>query len=189
MDAFSYLSTVTSIIIALGIARILTGLGSMIEDRGEIRPYYVHLLWALNIFLFLVLNWWILFRWENNQDWNYFLFLFLLLTPTVAFLLAVLLFPTVRTEKADFKAHFYANSRWFFVLGAILPVLDFFDTYLKGYEHLVAQGPLYIVTIVLLTVLSVIAALTKKETYHAFFAVFFLFYIMMFISINLSILA
>jgi hypothetical protein len=189
MDAFSYLSVVTSIVIALGLTRILTGLGTMMETRDKIRPYFVHLLWALNLFLFLVLNWWILFRWESYQDWNYFLFLFILLTPTVAFLLTVLLFPTTQTDDVDFKKHFYANHRWFFILGATLPILDFLDTYLKGYDHLVSQGPLYIITITLLSGLSLIAAFTKREKYHAIYAIFFLIYLLMFISVNLSMLA
>jgi hypothetical protein len=188
MDAFSYLSVVTSIIIALGIARILSGLGMMIEARKKIRLYYIHMLWAVNIFLFLVLNWWILFRWESYQDWNYFLFLFLLLTPTVSFLLTVLLFPTTPSGHEDFKEHFFDNHRWFFILGSALPVLDFVDTYLKGYEHLVSQGPIYLLTIILISVLSVVAALVRNERFHAFFAAFFFCYLLVFININLNVL-
>jgi hypothetical protein len=178
----------TSIVIALGITRILTGVGLLLEARNRIRVYWVHLLWALNIFLFLTLNWWILFRWEAYQDWNFFLFLFLLLSPTVAFLLSVILFPDPKKERMDFKQEFFENRRWFFALGATLPVLDLIDTSLKGYAHLAAQGPLYIVTIVLIFSLSIVAALTRNETYHKAFSIFFLCYLVTFISINLSLL-
>ena len=44
-------------------------------------------------------------------------------------------------------------------------------------------------TIALLFVLCVIGAVTKSERFHAAFAVFFLFYIMLFITINLRVLA
>ena len=87
MDAFSYLSVLTSIVLALGITRLLTGLGRLLRARSRVRVYWVHLLLTLNVFLFLVLNWWILFRWSTQHEWRFFLFLFVLLSHTVAFLL------------------------------------------------------------------------------------------------------
>lgn len=116
------------------------------------------------------------------------MFLFLLASPTVVFLLCVMLFHDPLSEHTDFKEHFYQGRRAFFALAALLGPLDFVDTYLKGYAHLVAQGPFYIITIVLTTVLSIIAALTNNEKYHRFYSVFFLIYILIFISVNLSLL-
>jgi hypothetical protein len=74
------------------------------------------------------------------------------------------------------------------MLASALGPLDFVDTYLKGYAHLIAQGPFYILTIALTTALSVIAAVTDNEKYHKFYAVFFLIYILIFIGVNLSLL-
>jgi hypothetical protein len=85
----------------------------------------------------------------------------------------------------DSKKHFYEDHRWFVTLAALLTPLDFLDTLLKGLPHLIAQGPIYFVTILLITVLSIIAALTKNQTYQRVFAIFFLLYISVFISINL----
>ena len=68
MDPFSYLSVLTSIVRALGITRILTGLGRLLQIRGRVRVYWVHLMWGLNLFLYLTLNWWILFRWQAQQQ-------------------------------------------------------------------------------------------------------------------------
>jgi hypothetical protein len=44
MDPFSYLSVLTSIVLALGITRILSGLGRLEQTRGRVRIYWVHLL-------------------------------------------------------------------------------------------------------------------------------------------------
>jgi hypothetical protein len=189
MNTFDYLSILTSIVLALGITRLLTGVGKLLQERKTIKVYWVHLFWTLNVFLFLVLNWWILYRWEGQQQWNFFLFSFLLLSPTIAFLLSVILYPDLSNEKMDYKQHFYANHRWFFALAALLPPLDAVDTLLKGYSHFLAQGPIYVVTIVLLFSLNVIAAVTKNEKYHKFFALFFLVYILFFISVNLSLIS
>jgi hypothetical protein len=89
----------------------------------------------------------------------------------------------------SFQEHFYEERRSFFILAAFLPPLDFIDTLLKGVPHLLAQGPIYFVTISLLTALSVVAVVTKNKTYHKFFAIFFLIYISFFILINLNTLA
>jgi hypothetical protein len=185
MEHFPYLSVLTSIVLALGITRLLTGLGRLLQGRSHVRIYWVHLLWTLNVFLFLVLNWWILFRWHTHHEWNFFLFLFVLISPTVAYLLTVLLMPDPFENGFNAKQHFYANHRWFFTLAALLPVSDALDTLLKGWAHFIAQGPQYVVTLVLLFILNLIAARVRRELFHEFFAVFFLIYILTFIGINL----
>ena len=188
MEPFAYLSVLTSIVLALGITRLLSGLGRVLQSRGRVHIYWVHLLWALNVFLFLVLNWWILFRWHVQQEWSFFLFLFVLLSPTIAFLLAVLLMPDPFEDGLDLKQHFYNNQRWFFTLGALLPIIDALDTLLKGWAHFTAQGPLYALTILLLFALNVAAARIRHERFQAFFAIFFLVYLLAFIAINLRVL-
>lgn len=188
MEAFAYLSVLTSIVLGLGMTRLLLGCGRLLQVRHQTHPYWVHLLWALNLFLYLVMNWWILFRWRNQLEWTFFIFLFVLLSPTVGFLLAILLFPDPIEDGIDLKRHFYANRRWFFTLAALLAPIDALDTLLKGWPHFVAQGPYYILTLVIVFVLSVIAASTASLRYHSFFAVFFLAYLLMFIGINLRVL-
>jgi hypothetical protein len=188
MDPFAYLSVLTSIILALGITRLLSGVGRLLQDRSHIRIYWVHLLWTLNVFLFLVLNWWILFRWHSQNEWSFFLFLFVLLSPTVAYLLTVLLMPDPFENGLDLKRHFFDNHRWFFTLAALLPVIDAMDTLLKGWTHFAAQGILYILTILLLFALNVTAALHREERFHAVFAAFFFIYILGFIAVNLRLL-
>ncbi len=189
MDPFSYLSFLTSIVLALGVTRVLTGVGTLLQFRGRVTLYWVHLMWTLNVFLFLLLNWWILYRWSTWNNWTFFTFIFILLTPIICFLLTVLLFPEKIEAGLDFHDHFEKNRRSFFLLAALIPPLDFIDTALKGNTHLAAQGTIYPVTIALLFVLMMVATLTGNKKYHAFFAVFFLVYILVFITINLRVLS
>jgi hypothetical protein len=188
MAPFDYISLLTSIVLALGITRVLTGLGKLLQSRGRLGVYWVHAVWGVNVLMWLLLNWWILYRWHTQEQWTFFLFLFVLISPVIAFLLSVLLFPEPMDEALDLKAHFFANHRWFFMLAALLPPLDAVDTLLKGWEHFLAQGPLYIFTILILFVLSIIGASTQRERFHKFYAVFVLIYILMFIGINLRLL-
>jgi hypothetical protein len=185
MEPFAYVAALTSIVLGLGIARVLSGLGVLLQRRGERSIYWVHALWGINVLLFLLMNWWILYRWHSQEVWTFFLFVFILISPIVSFLLTVILFPEPLYSTIDLKQHYYENCRWFFALAAILPLIDFADTLLKGWSHFLAQGIIYPITILLIFVLSVIAAITKRERYHAFFAVFFLLYLTVFIGINL----
>lgn len=188
MTPFEYIAFLTSIVIALGITRILTGFGKILQFRGGIHFYWVHTVWAGNVFLWLLLDWWILYRWRTFEDWTFFLLLFVLLSPIATFLLTVLLFPEPFDAGTDLKDHFLGNHRWFFAIAACLPLIDAIDTLLKGRAHFIAQGPLYVVTIALLFVLCVIGAITRRERFHAAFGVFFFLYILVFIAINLRLL-
>ena len=55
MTPFQYVAPLTSIVIALGITRILTGLGRILQMRGSVRTYWVHTLWTGNAFPLSVL--------------------------------------------------------------------------------------------------------------------------------------
>jgi hypothetical protein len=171
MGPFEYIALLASIVIALGITRIFTGIGRILQLRNEVKIYWVHLLWVGNVFLWLLLNWWILYRWRTFDVWTFFLFIFVLISPIIAFLLSVLLLPEPIESGISLKSYFYNNAKWFFSLAA-----------------LVSQGPIYVITIVLIFILCVIGSRTKSELYHAAFAIFFLVYILIFISINLQIL-
>jgi hypothetical protein len=35
----------------------------------------------VNLFLYLVVAWWIFYRWRNQQPWPFFLFVFVLISP------------------------------------------------------------------------------------------------------------
>ena len=83
MAAFEYLSVLISIILALGMTRVLAGVGEMLQARSRHRIYWVHVMWIVNLFLYLVIAWWIFYRWRDQQPWNFYLFLFVLISPTI----------------------------------------------------------------------------------------------------------
>jgi len=176
MDAFNYLSVLISIILALGMTRVLAGVGEMLQARARRRIYWVHVVWIVNLFLYLVVAWWIFYRWRNQQPWTFFLFIFVLISPTILFLVSLLLFPpeSALDEFIDYKQHFYANHRAFFVLFALFTPIDFVDSLLKGVAHFIALGPQYLISNTLYFVGLTTAAITRNQRYHEIFAVFFL---------------
>jgi hypothetical protein len=176
MSAFEYLSVLISIVLALGMTRVLAGIGEMLQARSRRRIYWVHVIWVVNLFLYLVVAWWIFYRWRNEQPWTFFLFVFVLISPTLLYLASMLLFPREGEvdESVNYKTHFYANHRAFFIIFALFGPVDIIDTLLKGVPHFLAQGSLYPISSAFFIVGLTTAAITRNQRYHEFYCVFFL---------------
>ena len=176
MAAFEYLSVLISIILALGMTRVLGGVGEMLQARSHRRIYWVHAIWIINLFVYLVVAWWIFYRWRNQQPWTFLLFLFVLISPTLLYLASLLLFPREGDidRTIDYKAHYYANHRAFFILFALFTPVDIADSLLKGIPHFLGLGPIYFLSNTLYFAGLTTAAITRNERYHEFYAVFFL---------------
>ncbi len=176
MGAFEYLSVLISIILALGMTRVLGGVGEMLQARSHRRIYWVHAIWIINLFLYLVIAWWIFYRWRNLESWRFLLFVFVLISPTLLYLASLLLFPREGDIDAaiDYKTHYYSNHRAFFILFALFTPVDIADSLLKGVPHFLALGPIYFISNSLYFVGLTTAAITRNERYHEFYAVFFL---------------
>jgi hypothetical protein len=145
VNAFEYLSVLISIILALGMTRVLAGVGEMLQARSRRHIYWVHAIWIFNLFLWLVVAWWIFYRWRDQQPWTFFLFVFVLISPTILYLASLLLFPREGDVDLaiDYKTHYYANHRAFFILFALFTPVDIVDSVLKGIPHVLQLGPQY----------------------------------------------
>ena len=83
-----------------GVGRGL-GVGERLQARSQRRVYWVQAVWIVNLFLYLVIAWWIFYRWRDQQPWNFYLFLFVLITPTVLYLASLLLCDSNLSEAAE----------------------------------------------------------------------------------------
>jgi hypothetical protein len=148
----------------------------MLQARSQRHIYWVHVIWIINLFLYLVVEWWIFYRWRNQQPWTFLLFIFVLIGPTLLYLASILLFPreAALDESVDYKTHYYANHRAFFIIFGLYGPVDVVDTLLKGVPHFLEQGPQYVVSTTVFIVGMTIAAITKNERYQQFYALFFL---------------
>ena len=175
MDPFSYLSVLISIVLALGMTRVLAGIGEMLQARSQRRIYWVQVVWSVNVFIYLVVAWWVFYRWRSQQPWTFLLFVFVLISPTILYLASLLLFPRESAADAsiNYKTHFYANHRAFFIILVLYGPVDLVDTLLKGVPHFLELGPPYMISMALFLTGVTIAAITRSERYHQFYAVFF----------------
>ena len=98
MDQFEYVMVLVSIIVGLGIAHILLGIGGIIDrlsrkdDRLELS--LAHAAWLGFCFAWLVMFWWWEYRFSTRvADWTMGLYLFLICSSVSLFLLQAVLVP------------------------------------------------------------------------------------------------
>jgi hypothetical protein len=172
MDMYLHVRVLFSIILGLGISRLLTGVARIVQHPKQYRVYWVHLLWAAFVFLYLINFWWWEYRLAAVQRWTFPLYFFIAIYAVLLFLLCVLLFPDEMADYDGFKAYYYSRRQWIFGLMTVVFVADFADTLIKGGGYLRALGPVYYVRTVLSIVLCALAIKIKDERFHAAFAIF-----------------
>jgi hypothetical protein len=174
MSLFEYLGVLISVVMGLGITHLLTGISKVIQHRDTVRVYWVHVLWTVNILLYIIVIWWGLFWWSKLPEWSFFEFLFVTLYAIALFLLAALLYPWDIPLDFDFRRYFLENRAWFFGLQAIAWCIDIPETILKADMGLRDLPEGYVFFVSILLTLSLVGAFTRSRRFHGFFAVFWL---------------
>lgn len=97
------------------------------------------------------------------------------IAPTLLYLACGVLCPgeLESTNARNWREYYYANRRGFFFSLAPIWPLDIIDTLLKGKQHFIDQGMLYLPTLAIWTIGSVTAGITSNEHYHRFWSIFF----------------
>jgi hypothetical protein len=175
VEFYLHVRVLVSLVLGLGLTRLLTGLSRFIQHPGRQKAYAVHLVWVATLILTMMNFWW----WEFaliRLEWNFALFAFVLLYAFLFFLLACLLFPDDLTDYAGFEDYFFSRRRWFFGLLALTLVVDFVDTSIKGRGHLATLGIEYEIRLVVAILACLAAARIENRRFHLAFAVLYLLY-------------
>jgi hypothetical protein len=170
IDQREYLSVLVSIIVGLGVSHLLAGVGRMVVARRLVRLYWVSLAMAAVVFLAHVQWWWsTIYSGEHLAD-NFFGFVFFLLAPVALYLLAVLVLPDFDdlTGPVSLRDHYYANHRWFYGVGALLPLLNALrNVFIEGAPVWNEDRPFELLGFLLMLG----GAIVRSPRYHAFLAV------------------
>lgn len=78
MDTFFHIRMVMSIIMGLSITHLLKGGTKIIEYPKKYKPYWVHLLWALYVFLLLIYFWWFEIHLREIKQWVFIEYVFVI---------------------------------------------------------------------------------------------------------------
>lgn len=126
--AFSHIRVVLSMVVSLGIARLLSGVARFVQHPGRKRAYGVHLLWTLSLLLSMMhFRWWE-FSLAHLPVWRFETYFFVVGYAALYYFLCAILFPDDLAEYTGYRDYFMSRRRWFFGLLATAYVVDVADT-------------------------------------------------------------
>ena len=160
-ETFAFLAVMFGVILSLGIASLLSAMGSMLRSWSQARPYWVYAAWLLLQLMLYLHIWWNF--WSLQQavaEWNFFLFLVLLVGPAALFMATqVLLFEP--SADVDSEKHYFDVHRVFFTLLALVVIWEMATAPLFFGETDPVMGLQFVVLVVLATL-----ATSKRRALH-----------------------
>lgn len=180
MSPFEHLSVLISIILGLGITRVLSSAHQLVQGHDRIQFYWLPLVWAALVFVTQVEWWWASFGFREQMAWNFFYFLFVLVSPITLYLAAAFVLPEIEAdEQYDLKGYYYSTRGWLFSFLAVGMVLDAVRRAIQA-EAIVSFG---VLVNVVATLLVGSLAVTRSKWYHGIITVLvcglFLFFVAM----------
>jgi hypothetical protein len=173
---YFHIRMMLGIVVGLALTHLLRGIARIIEHPYQKPLYWVHLVWVLSMFVWLLHFWWWQIRLTNEVQWTFLIFFFLVSYALLLYLLSALLFPEQVDEYKSYREYFYSRRAWFFAVLACVYAVDFYDTWLKGADYFHGLGIEYIVRNATYIVLCGVAIATRQPAFHATFAVAGLLY-------------
>ncbi len=127
MDFFEYILIITSVVYAMAVAQIMSGISRIAQSPGETRAYLAHTIWVLNLFVFIFLVWWA--GWEFRAvEWTFPQYGYVLVAPTLLYFACSLLVPqNIGENLLDLETHFFRIRRplcWSFFLASAFAAAD-----------------------------------------------------------------
>ena len=168
-----------SIVVGLGIARILSGFSLLLESRHDVEIDWVSILWAFNVLGYHLLFWWIVVNnWRFLSEWSFAQFGPLFLYGVLIFFCASLILPNRVRKDTDLKARFESIRKPFYILWLLVICSEFMDSALKGMDYVLDNlGLPYLALLTTSSLLSVGGFLIADRRYHLAAAiVFFVIY-------------
>lgn len=111
MSQFEYFVVAVSIILALGISRLLDAVLPALQSPVR---YWTHFLWIVQKLFNHILWWWGLWAISEFENWHLGWFLYTLSGPLVLYLQATALVTTSPKDIGSWEDHFFTIRRWFF---------------------------------------------------------------------------
>jgi len=184
VDTFNHLKTIISIILSLGIGTLLNGSVKFIQHPGRNKPFWIHLLFVLYIFILMIHFWWWEYRLRAITSWTFTQYIFIIGYIILFFVLCTLLYPAdLKDHNNDYKTYFFSRRKWLFGFLAVMFCLDLVDTLYKGKDYLESLMPLYgirVITHIPLS-LAMVFIKSKKNIYYAGVLIFFILFEIFFI--------
>jgi len=112
LSQFEFFAVAVSIILALGISRLLDGILPSLQAS---RRYWVHFLWVIQKLFNHLIWWWGTWAANTAFEWNLAWFIWFVAGPIVLYLQVTALVPRTQENIISWEQHFYEIRRWFFL--------------------------------------------------------------------------
>jgi hypothetical protein len=164
---FEYLGMLIAVILGLALTHLVRGLAKLIHMRRTVRIWWPHIIWTINMMIYVLGLWFGMFWWNELKEWSFMQFFFIAIYCTVIFLLSSLLYPPEFPETMDCCDYFFHNKNWFFGIQIAAFPLDIPETLTKGVTHLRQVPPEYIVYIPAILVICVAGIVSNSRRVQA----------------------
>lgn len=165
---FVHVRVLLGIITGLGLTHLLRNFADLM-DRPAKRVYWVHLGWALYVFLYVLHFWWWEFQLSLLNPWSFNVYMFITAYALLLYLLCAFTFPASMTDHPGYREHYYSRKHWFFGLLALIFLVDMWDTWIKGAEHFHDFGIEYPVRNITHLLLCIVAIKVRSPAFHGTF--------------------
>lgn len=123
MTPNEHLLVLFSIILGLGITKLLSSFHDLVHPETKARWHWLPAYWAWSTFSSMVFWWWIMFHFNKLELPNFFGIILVLLSPVLLYLMATSVLPdTAPGATIDLGAFYMANRRRFFGFAAAYTV-------------------------------------------------------------------
>jgi hypothetical protein len=135
LSLIEFILIITSVVYALAIAQILSGISRLVQTEESIRWFFPHIVWIVILFISAPLTWWA--GWEFRAvEWTFLKYLYTFSTPTFLFFSATLVVPqSTEGHELDLEKHFFNVRRpmlWSFFIAMLTQMYG--GTVLAGEE-------------------------------------------------------
>jgi len=158
MDLFEFILIIRSVVYALALTQLLTGIGRLAQSEASIRWYVPHTIWIVNLFIVTLVSWWS--GWEfRDAEWTFSKYSYLFISPIFLFFATTLAIPwRIEDQEINLERHFIKVRR--LALGSLFVVLlaQFIDGVVLATELILIP-----VRILQIAILGAVVAATTTE--------------------------
>ena len=137
---YLHIRVLLGMLVGLGLTHLLCQFARIIERPKRHQIYWVHMIWALSMFIYMLHFWWWEFRLVTVSQWTFNLYLFVVIYALLLYLLCALVLPENLDENESYRSYFFKRRGWFFGVLIAVYVVDYLDTWVKGADYLRSFG-------------------------------------------------
>tara|TARA_B110000263_G_C15109619_1_gene419153 strand:- start:126 stop:689 length:564 start_codon:yes stop_codon:yes gene_type:complete len=186
MSAFEFVAVLFSVIVGLAISHLLSAASELIEIHVRVKTYWVNNIWMVTVFIWAIFSWWGMWELNNLEYWNYPSFFLVVVNLSGIYFMTTLVLPQpTESGEIDLKKHYFLVHRIFFIITAYNFASIILINHFLFFKPILSP---FTIMPFLLTFLSLYGAITKSLRYHGFLSVFTLVSLIIFMSLDVTII-